>query len=929
MASARLSSSLQTKLSKIFESSSDSYTNKNGERVISSRSILPILDALAYEYGDVIVEPGQEENFARTIESYPPLDLTPALMIQLVEQLSGVKLPSSPNHQEVAGVASTVLDSRQRSGPVASPAPSAWNRKPQRLRGLSETNIIVLTGEDGRATPTGPRSASWTLSSPNSPTELSPRLWPVNRPPSVAGSQSQSPDAALLEQSFLATPIKSPDWSLAALSPDDDYPYQPLAAPSFSSSSSSSNQDLGTFPTHYQDDDDLADDEEDSEDETTIHRHQRKHTLSSISSPSITQTAQQREEELQRRNDELAKKLHDTNREYENKLSDHEAEIQELQDRIEELKNELQTSKREEKELRLKARTSSSQLATLEAEMAKLQRQLDASRNSHQSLQKQYQEQIGTLSLRTCRQFKLIIFIDSALSENYRDTIRKKDQEVKHAEELATVHQNDLTKWRNERELAEANIESLKAELAAAQSAHQSLEEQKQANQMLRETIDRLRLDLDEIRISNTAGGGKDSAKSTAINQRGHASKRSVASLAAELRDRFDLKDAAADGVEVQELDSGDDDDEFVETIITTSRKRVGLRRNQHLKPVEDAKEFADASAQHCSDEFTSSISTQTQAPLTRSLASTGAQTSPNLPRSLLFPSASSDVDDDDADSSSSTLTATPPSPSPMKSRLPPTQINPGELPPSYANLEAEERELIGREYLRKFHPGINSDKVIGSLVSSSSSPMPSQEASLPVSQRAVQQWMKFKVETGRQCDAIDQILLRGQNISEDLQASLMTMTPRKAREWANKVKAAAEEEENRVAEESKSKPRATQRSPRGRFYKLYPSLFYPNNEDGEPRHAERNVFLAGMGFAAMMMMALSIIPAMRQEYNDAMYSDRQLWTSYNTLGQVSVYDGFFNGPSAGGQSASNAVWTLAGHAIQGGINAMRRAPPS
>ncbi len=56
---------------------------------------------------------------------------------------------------------------------------------------------------------------------------------------------------------------------------------------------------------------------------------------------------------------------------------------------------------------------------------------------------------------------------------------------------------------------------------------------------------------------------------------KGHPNKRSVTSLAAELRDRFDLTDAAADVMEFQELDSGDDEDEFVETIITTSRKRV------------------------------------------------------------------------------------------------------------------------------------------------------------------------------------------------------------------------------------------------------------------------------------------------------------------------------------------------------------------
>ncbi len=112
-----------------------------------------MLDALASEYGHPIVEPDQKETITRTIESYPPLHLTPSLMIQLVEQLSGVKLPSSPNHQDIIGSSSDELvpdgsalnggfDSRQRSGGMAGSAPSAWNKRPLRMRGRSE-NITV------------------------------------------------------------------------------------------------------------------------------------------------------------------------------------------------------------------------------------------------------------------------------------------------------------------------------------------------------------------------------------------------------------------------------------------------------------------------------------------------------------------------------------------------------------------------------------------------------------------------------------------------------------------------------------------------------------------------------------------------------------------------------------------------------------------
>ena len=52
-------------------------------------------------------------------------------------------------------------------------------------------------------------------------------------------------------------------------------------------------------------------------------------------------------------------------RELEHKLSDHEAEVDEMQQRIEDLKSELTAARREEKELKIKERTTTSQLATV------------------------------------------------------------------------------------------------------------------------------------------------------------------------------------------------------------------------------------------------------------------------------------------------------------------------------------------------------------------------------------------------------------------------------------------------------------------------------------------------------------------------------------------------------------------------------------
>lgn len=131
--------------------------------------------------------------------------------------------------------------------------------------------------------------------------------------------------------------------------------------------------------------------------------------------------------------------------------------------------------------------------------------------------------------------------------------------------------------------MADATIEALKAELSVARQAQDSLEEQKHANLMLKETIDRLRLDIDEIRTTTTSttnGSAGSSARST-LTKSGAVTKKALASLAAELGELQDdekedslVEDAASD----EETTTGGSG--FVETIITTSRKRVS---NSHI----------------------------------------------------------------------------------------------------------------------------------------------------------------------------------------------------------------------------------------------------------------------------------------------------------------------------------------------------------
>jgi hypothetical protein len=67
----------------------------------------------------------------------------------------------------------------------------------------------------------------------------------------------------------------------------------------------------------------------------------------------------------------------------------------------------------------------------------------------------------------------------------------------------------------------------------------------------------------------------------------------------------------------------------------------------------------------------------------------------------------------------------------------------------------------------------------------------------------------------------------------------------------------------------------------------------------------------------------------MKSDYSEAMYADRQLWSTYNSLGQVPSMDGFTSGAFGGGQSAGDAMWTVAERLLVGAATVVRRTPPS
>jgi len=198
----------------------------------------------------------------------------------------------------------------------------------------------------------------------------------------------------------------------------------------------------------------------------------------------------------------------------------------------------------------------------LEADIFKLQKNLENSRASYQSLQKQYQEQ--------CTE-----------SERYRLSLRRRDTEVKEYADAAALHAVETDKWNKEQQVLEDRVNQLSADLELAQQAYSSLDDQKAENLLLKETIDRLRFEMDEMRTNaaNALEQSKDgvTGNATSVGR----------TLGAEMVRAGIDPNVAPPRLVQQEEDSEDetivdetinqesDDDEFIQTVITKTRKRV------------------------------------------------------------------------------------------------------------------------------------------------------------------------------------------------------------------------------------------------------------------------------------------------------------------------------------------------------------------
>lgn len=122
---------------------------------------------------------------------------------------------------------------------------------------------------------------------------------------------------------------------------------------------------------------------------------------------------------------------------------------------------------------------------------------------------------------------------------------------------------------------AHGTIDSLSAELEVARSAVMSLDGHKQENLSMKETIDRLRFQLDELR--NASAGNSTGFRNGSVSN----------NLADELRlfeEQDDQDDTLSEADTAVESEQTDEDD-YVETVITRRKVRSSFYYNIDMIP--------------------------------------------------------------------------------------------------------------------------------------------------------------------------------------------------------------------------------------------------------------------------------------------------------------------------------------------------------
>ena len=161
-----------------------------------------------------------------------------------------------------------------------------------------------------------------------------------------------------------------------------------------------------------------------------------------------------------------------------------------------------------------------------------------------------------------------------------RNALRTRDEQYRDANDKISMHSIEIEKWEVQRDQWELTNQNLEQQLTIAREAQAQLEVQKQENLLLKETIDRMRFDMDELRVKADGSIAAASGSGTTSNQNTISK-----SLGAELlrsNGKWMEEEASDDeesttAVSDNGSDSGATEGEDVVQTIITRRKKVWL----------------------------------------------------------------------------------------------------------------------------------------------------------------------------------------------------------------------------------------------------------------------------------------------------------------------------------------------------------------
>ncbi|WWC68057.1 uncharacterized protein I206_101976 [Kwoniella pini CBS 10737] len=295
---------------------------------------------------------------------------------------------------------------------------------------------------------------------------------------------------------------------------------------------------------------------------------------------------------LRKENTELLRKLKETEKTLAVQGAENERLYEDLQARLEEAQSEIAQRRKDEKDMKGKDRAQLIQISGFEADIMSLQRSLENAKSNHASMQKMYNAQCDE-------------------AQRLRDMLRDRDEEIRTLEDSLQGQAADEEKFNREVHALESEVKRLETDLSVARQAESHLDVQKQENLALKETIDRMRFDLDEARAqaANAAGSSGHRAQASGSSGGGTLSR----NLGDELSRRL---------MDAQKLQEESDEDEVVETVVTTQRTRKKGTRNVAQsgttaeEPIfrieEGIREYTDASQQ---TDFVAVHETQTDQP--------------------------------------------------------------------------------------------------------------------------------------------------------------------------------------------------------------------------------------------------------------------------------------------------------------------------